>query len=403
MRAQWMGWIAAAWMGLMTSVASGQSLLEQLEQKVRDGLELAAPKDSKSQAPDTGQAASSEQLPAPAPKKDPPPPPAATATPGARSSSSILEPPAATDSRVLRETADTPTSEPRIYLGLEAESLAGGGIGARIVGITENSPAWRAGFKVNDVILAIDGYAIANLDSMVERLTPRRPGETIKVLVLRGGRNMELTAVLQDAAIAERIQNGGAGPVHPDSGLAWLGVAVADLSTAFRNQFGLRVSRAAAVTNVSKGSPAEQVNILPGDAIVSVDGQTIQSARDLLDWTASQRPGDRVTVTVMRGARTIAFDVTLGVDPKFVPLPPRKPVVGNPLPPAQPTGDLTLGDYADTAVGKVIAENTVPPPPGAELSELEQLREELRLTREQIGALERRIAELESQQKQTPQ
>ncbi|MGN6543470.1 MAG: PDZ domain-containing protein [Aureliella sp.] len=397
MRARWMGLVAAAWMGLMATAASGQSLLEQLEQKVRNGLELAAPKDS-SKAADANKPAAGDEL--PAPNQTPPPPTPAT---GNRSSASILEPPAAAQTQAPQVPSSDADAAANIYLGLEAESLAGGGIGARVVGVTENSPAWRAGFKLGDVILAIDGFAIANLDSMVERLAPHRPGDSIKVLVLRGGRNVDLTAVLQSAAVAQRIQNGGAAPIQaPSAGApAWLGADVADLSTAFRNQFGLRVYRAAAVTGVTQGSPAAAADIRVGDAIVAVEGRKIESARALVDWMAKKKPGDRASVTVMRGTRTMVLDVTLAADPDAFPAPPPQPVASGPVaPPPQPTGDLNLGEYADTAVGRMIAENTVPPPPGAQASEVEQLREELRATREQISTLEQRIGELEKRLEQ---
>lgn len=71
----------------------------------------------------------------------------------------------------------------RIYLGLEAEELTGGGIGVRVTNITKDSPAWKAGFKVGDRI--INGFAIANLEDMVKQLGKTSPGETVRFLVSR--------------------------------------------------------------------------------------------------------------------------------------------------------------------------------------------------------------------------
>lgn len=389
MHQQRISFLRTACLGIAAAIAIGsdaygQSLLEQLEKKVRDGLELTAPQGAASSS------APSAELPAPADKKTPPPAPAATpATPGG--ATSILEkpaadaaPPAASGSSVLPQ-ADASS----VYLGLDAESLTGGGIGAKVVGVTENSPAWRAGFKVNDVIQAIDGYAIANLDTMVERLARRRPGDTIKVLLRRGNQNVELTAVLQSAAVAQRVQGLGSAPLPPTlpvAGHAWMGLMVADLSNAFRNQFGLRVYRAAAVTNVTKGSPADLVNIQPGDAIIAIDSRPIESARELLDWMANKRPGDKANVTIMRGTRTSTVEVTLTTDPQHVTAAPARPTDVD-IFATKPPVTNTVEPPVDAIVPL--------PPEEAPAATIDQLQEQLRLTRQQVSDLELRIAELE--------
>ncbi len=384
----------------MSTPAGGQDFLDQLEKKAREGLGLGEPA-KKAEAPTKGES----ELPAPAPARPRTPPPLPTpsvpnaasnsglpnslplgdAKPG-RTSSSILEAPA------LPSSPPTGLPEPDspqdgIYLGLEAESLAGGGIGTRVVRVTDNSPAWRAGFKVNDIILAIDGFAISNLDAMVDRLTLRRPGDTIRVLVKRAQRNVELTAVLQNASLAQRIHGIDPNATTPSplspAGNAWLGVVVADLSPAFRTQFGLKAYRGAAVTNVTKGSPADALSIQPGDAIVGADGRPIESARDMLDWMATKRPGEVVTVTVMRGTRSNIMETTLALDPKVQPATSNRPVAPDPF----SSGTLSLNS----------ADNTVPAVPTAsEPVEVLQLRNELKAAQDQILSLEQRLAELES-------
>ncbi len=365
----------------------GQGFLDELEKKAREGLGL---KDSAAPAaePNKNATPGAAELPAPSTRRSPPPVPTPTPAQTPGTTSSILEPPALPSTIPNRPAAPAPAEEDGIYLGLEAESLTGGGIGARVVTVTENSPAWRAGFRANDVILAIDGFAIANLDTMVDRLALRRPGDTIKVLLLRGTRNVELTAVLQSAATAQRIHGMNPNTRTPSpltpAGNAWLGVVVADLSTAFRTQFGLRAFRAAAVTNVTKGSPADALAIQPGDAIVGADGRPIETARDLLDWMATKRPGELVSLSVMRGARTSILETTLGTDPKVQTATANRPVAPDP--------------FASSSLNIEAGENTVPAPTSApgDSVEVKQLRSELRAAQDQIQVLEQRLAELET-------
>lgn len=368
-------------LGMMVVPARGQGFLDELEKKARAGLgiENSAAKSTEPAKNSTGDAL---ELPAPSTRRTPPPPP----TPSTGGATSILEAPSLITPQADRPAPNPTETEDGIYLGLEAESLTGGGIGARVVLVTDNSPAWRAGFKPNDVILAIDGFAISNLDTMVDRLALRRPGDTIKILVLRGTRNHELTAVLQNTSIAQRIHGMNPNlrtpsPLTP-AGNAWLGLVVADLSSAFRTQFGLRAYRAAAVTNVTKGSPADALSIQPGDAIVGADGRPIESARDLLDWMATKRPGDLVTINVMRGTRATLMETTLGTDPKFQTASLARPIAPDPF--AANTLNIETGD------------NTVPAPIAQDTAEVNQLRSELKAAQGQIQSLEQRLAELET-------
>lgn len=379
-------WVVTS--NLCALTARGQGFLDQLEKKSREALGLneatGKTEDPNKSGADAAKSTegSKAELPPPSARRTPPPPPSPAANNGP---SSILETPSLTSPA---SPAIEATPQDGIYLGLEAASMTGGGIGARVTAVTDNSPAWRAGFKVNDVILAIDGFAIADLDTMIDRLALRRPGDSIKVLVLRGNRNVDLTAVLQNTSLAQRIHGVNPNQRTPSPltppGNAWLGVVVADLSSAFRTQFGLRAFRAAAVTNVTKGSPADALSIQPGDAIVGADGRPIETARDLLDWMATRRPGDLVSLNVMRGTRSTILETTLVTDPKFQPTTAARPVAPDPFAPG------TLNVEA--------SENTVPAPPAyvTETTKVKQLRGELKAAQNQIQSLEQRLAELET-------
>lgn len=336
--------------GLMACVLAGASLggswaygqgtfLERLEATVRE--RLAAPNNQ----PPSG-ASSAEELPSPpgaAIAPSAPPSGTTSVLEGRSSSPASAEQPLQPQPSEGSPAGSAPPPASRIYLGLEAEEVTGGGIGVRVTKVTEASPAWKAGFRTGDRIAAINGFAIANLDSMVEQLAKTAPGETVKFLVNRNERNMELVAVLMDANLASRIARGPlaigqqAGPnslpanrIPPDSTLAndltaddaslsgapWLGVMVNDLTPEFRQQFGLSVFRGAAVTSVAASSPASQIGMLAGDAIIAVAGTPIESARDLMVWMSTARPGQTLEITYQRGTTARTAALTLEVTPE---------------------------------------------------------------------------------------
>lgn len=306
------------------SVHAQSTFLERLEATVREQLSKPSTADSEAQS-----TSSEEELPSP-PSSESAESPAAT--------SSILEgstplpsPTAVPDLPAPLE--NIPSQTGRIYLGLEAEEITGGGIGVRVSRVTEDSPAWKAGIRVGDRISAVNGFAITNLDSMVEQLGKTSPGETVRFLVNRNDRNLQLVAVLMDAELAASIAGGplplgqrpgssgaltadGSLPSGTDSSKPWLGVSFSDLTTEFRRQFGLSVFRGAAVTSVVNQSPAAKVGIMAGDAITSVAGQPIQSGRDLMLWLDTARAGQTVQIGYQRGSVARTATLTLEVTPE---------------------------------------------------------------------------------------
>lgn len=59
----------------------------------------------------------------------------------------------------------------------------------------------------------------------------------------------------------------------------------------------------------------ERIDRLAADRIVGVDGEKVKSADDLLSYLDNKRPGDRVTLQVLRGGKKIDIPLVLGGDP----------------------------------------------------------------------------------------
>ena len=74
-----------------------------------------------------------------------------------------------------------------------------------------NSPAQQSGVVMGDVVREMDGIVITNRDQFVEQIVSKQPGQSISVLVDRGGEQVLLNVTL------------GNNPV--DSSLAYFGVA----------------------------------------------------------------------------------------------------------------------------------------------------------------------------------
>jgi putative serine protease PepD len=87
---------------------------------------------------------------------------------------------------------------------------------------------------------------------------------------------------------------------------AYLGVSTSDVGS---------TTTGALVQSVSSGGPAADAGLRSGDVITKLGSTTIKGTNDLVAAIATQKPGDKVTVTVRRGSNTTDLTVTLGTQP----------------------------------------------------------------------------------------
>jgi S1-C subfamily serine protease len=111
---------------------------------------------------------------------------------------------------------------------------------------------------------------------------------------------------------------------------AWLGVSGQTVSPDIAKALGLSVSQGVLVASVQSGSPAakagivggqkqvalqDQVYVTGGDVITRVGDQAVTSNEQLSAIVTAHKPGDRLTVTVVKGTAASTVDVTLGTRP----------------------------------------------------------------------------------------
>jgi S1-C subfamily serine protease len=112
---------------------------------------------------------------------------------------------------------------------------------------------------------------------------------------------------------------------------AYLGVTTQELYPQLAQRLGLPTQHGALVASVEPSGPAAKAGILPGegkiefqgqkdiptggDTIVAVDGKPITQSSDLPNLISLKGPGDKVSLTILRGKKRRTVTVTLAPRP----------------------------------------------------------------------------------------
>ena len=77
-------------------------------------------------------------------------------------------------------------------IGISIEDVTEGS-GAKVLEVTEGSPAAKAGIAKNDIITAVDGAAIKDVTALQEKAATLEAGVTLTIKLNRDGKQKELT------------------------------------------------------------------------------------------------------------------------------------------------------------------------------------------------------------------
>jgi putative serine protease PepD len=82
------------------------------------------------------------------------------------------------------------------YLGVTMAPATGGGDGALVQEVAQGSPADKAGLRVGDLVVAVDGKAVQSYSDLGARIRAHKPGDKVTLKVVRDGNETTITATL---------------------------------------------------------------------------------------------------------------------------------------------------------------------------------------------------------------
>jgi S1-C subfamily serine protease len=207
----------------------------------------------------------------------------------------------------------------RAWLGVQLAELTpemaeGFGIrvdrGVVIQEVLKDQPAERAGLKRNDVIVEFEGLPVADVQKFRLKVADMPIGKKVNLVVLRDGKRVPLTMTLGPRPDAQLAQNGGT-PEEVPATERLAGIRVRDLRPAERT--ASEVDGGVVITDVERGSAAEEAGLEANDIVEEVNRKAVSSASDFAAQLNSAKTAGKkhAVLLVRRGNRTTYVPVRL--------------------------------------------------------------------------------------------
>jgi serine protease Do len=167
--------------------------------------------------------------------------------------------------------------------------------------VTPSGGAAKAGIQPGDVIVSIDGRDIKDGDDLVNDISARRVGSTVKIGYLRDGKQQTANVAIGDRAktyadIAGNNDEDDNNPQESDAGQGKLGITVSTIPPQVAQKTG--ISKGVIVTSVRPGSFADEINLSKGLIITEINKKPVTDEASYRAIVTSLKPKDDVVFVV---------------------------------------------------------------------------------------------------------
>ncbi len=185
--------------------------------------------------------------------------------------------------------------------------------GVLVSNVKPGGAADKAGVKRGDIITAINGDKTEDSNVLRNKVAGTSPGTEVKLTVIRDGKEIELTAKLDEFDLSTAKKTGpdqgddgnGAGPQNQSGKL---GVSLQPVTSAVAKQLGLDSNEGLVVTDVDPNGPAADEGVSRGDVILEINKKPVKTVADV-QAALSSSGGRPVLLLISRRGQTIYLTV----------------------------------------------------------------------------------------------
>lgn len=232
-------------------------------------------------------------------------------------------------------------AHPPGYLGAGFHDA--GGHGVEILLVDHDGPAGKAGLRPHDILLSLNGQAIANADALSKMIHETAPGVAVTLAVQREGQTLKVTVQIADRMVVERsarvvtnaamedadppvveyTEGDAPEPAVPTGKAAakgsfigsvlhlapFTGLALQTMEPQLAEFFGDSQGYGLLVQRVAPDSPAAFCGLRAGDVLLRANSVPLKTASD---WTRRLRAaqGQSMALSVLRDHHEIIVSLT---------------------------------------------------------------------------------------------
>lgn len=222
------------------------------------------------------------------------------------------------DIRMFRNEGSWNQTESRAQLGVRLQAHEQG---VEVVEVSEPSAAATAGIRVKDILTAVDGRKMAKPEEMVEYIRSKKPGDKVRLELLRDGKELSIEATLGEMKTVSEFRTFDM-PMGPDmrKSLEEImeqqgpGRVIIREPGRQRPKMGLSVEETESgeglkVLEVTPGSPAEKAGVKKGDVLRKIGGKSLSGVDDIREALKGDESG--YDLSVERDGKKVDLKVKL--------------------------------------------------------------------------------------------
>jgi serine protease Do len=216
--------------------------------------------------------------------------------------------------------------------------------GVEVVTVDRDGPACKAGLRVHDVILQMNGQPVAGVEQLKRMLRETPAGRTINLLISRDGQQQSVAVQLGDRSTVEQnawtqhmvvpapddddaifLQGPSGQGIGSGSGSGSgffgalslgspsVGVDLDVLGSQLADYFGVKDHQGLLVKHVAENSPAARAGLKAGDVITQANGQKMATVGEWMKMLHANR-GKQVQLTLVRNRKeeTVTLEAAKG-------------------------------------------------------------------------------------------